>query len=111
MSSLAGPLKAAIFGGIIVGSASILAEHAQPIPAGLMSTLPVALPAIWFLSMEEIKMTKYAGAFALGISFYAVAAAAFYYLHIKRKMNKGSSLIYAMGVWAVLALTAYFLLR
>lgn len=110
MPGLEGPLKAALLGGLIVGAASFLAENADPVPAGLISTIPIALPAIWFLSLEGDELKSYSKAFVAGMGAYVVAAFVFYNLHIHRKIPRGTSLIVAMSVWVGLCLLAYVLL-
>lgn len=108
-----GPVKAAVFAAAIVGFASYLAENSRPLLAGVIATLPVALPAMWFLSVDQKGISDfhdYAWAFALGITAYFISAMTFYYLCAHRKIPRKRAILYAMGLWFTLAVVIYFVL-
>jgi len=108
-----GPVKAAVFAAVIVGFASYLAENSRPLLAGVIATLPVTLPAMWFLSVDQKGISDfhdYAWVFALGITAYFIIAMTFYYLCAHRKIPRKKAILYAMGLWFTLAVVIYFVL-
>jgi len=106
-------IKAVIFASIIVGGATYFAETAQPMKAGLIATIPVALPAIWFMTIDvndRGKLEDYAWTFMLGIASYFLAAVTFYYLFVHRRFDKKKAIGCSMAVWLGLVILSYFFL-
>ena len=105
-----GPIKAAALAAVIIGVASYLAENSQPILAGIITTIPVALPAMWFLGVKDPQEFKdYTWAFTLGIASYFIAIMTFYYMCAYKEIPKKTAILYAMGLWLGLVVLAYFI--
>jgi len=96
-----GPMKAAMLAAFIVGTATYLADKSNPILAGLLVTIPVALPSIWFID-NDISLKEYTWSFALGILIYFMVILLFYNLVIHREIDRKKGIIMAMGVWVLI---------
>ena len=104
-------IQSSLFAAIIVALATYLAYHSQPLLAGFIVSIPVALPALWFLELESRgKYENYTWSFFLGIGAYFITTLVFYYLFAQRDMSLQSSILISMGVWFVLVLFAYYTL-
>lgn len=107
--SLTGPVRAAIIAAFIVGVATYFAETSRPELAGILATIPVALPTIWLLS-DDVPLKDYMWSFTLGISAYLLAAVLYYYLVAFHSVSRKRGLVIAMGIWLILVLLVYFAL-
>ena len=79
--------------------------------AGFLIAIPVALPSMLFFDSNNTHEYKdYAWAFCLGMTAYLIAIIAFYYLYTFKNLQQKTAVVYALGIWFVLVIMAYFFL-
>lgn len=98
-------IRVGIFAAILVGIATYMAEGVHSRLAGLIITIPVALPSLWFLTTKHNK--PYAQSFFTGISLYFLAACLFYYLHVKKHLEMKRSIEISVAFWLISAIIVY----
>ncbi len=104
-------VRAALFAAFIIGFATYLAMHSQPILAGFLVTIPVTLSTMLFIDEKNVDGFKdYIWAFCLGIISYTIAVITFYHLYTRRNVDKKTAIIYSIGLWFGLVVLAYFIL-
>jgi len=100
-------LRGALIAGLVIGTALYLADNSHPALAGLVATIPLALPTM--ILLEEHQVKDYSFSLALGVASYVCAAFLFYHLYAKEKWNRWKALLTSMILWITLALLAYYL--
>lgn len=104
------PLRSALLAALVVGTAVYLAENNNPVIAGLLVTIPVSLPAIWFIKNDKSSLHDYAWSFMLGFITYCIAVILFYCLLTKFNLKKKKAIIFAMTAWLIMIILVYFVL-
>lgn len=103
------PLRAAVLAALVVGTATYLAENSYAVTAGLLVTIPVSLPAIWFIQRDRKALKEYTWSFLLGFIIYFLSLSLFYYLLSKRNYDKKKAILTSMFFWFVGILFVYFI--
>lgn len=101
-------VKAAIFAAIIVGTSNYLATNANPLVAGFLCSIPVALTSMIFLDTSKRKTEDFAWTFCIGNVTYGIIATIFYYLYTFKGFTQKNAVMCSMGLWFVLVTTAFF---
>ena len=107
---IVGPIRASLLAALVVGTAVYLAENNSPVIAGLLVTIPVSLPAIWFIKNDKSALRDYAWSFMLGFITYCIAVIIFYCLITKLNYDKEKAIITTMGIWLLMIILVYLIL-
>ena len=108
--ALENPVRSALLAAFIVGTAVYLAENNNPVLAGLLITIPISLPAIWFIKNDKSALKDYSWSFMLGFIVYCLAIILFYFLLTKFHYEKKEAIIISMSIWFIMIISVYFIL-
>lgn len=107
-------IRASAVAAIIVGISAFLSQKSYSyfLLAGLLITIPIALPSLWFIEHKNSEgMKNYVKGFATGITLYCIAALCFYYMIAKLGYDKKNAIIIAMILWAIMIWIFYMFFR
>lgn len=100
-------IKGAILGAITTGFALYFADSAHPAVAGVLATIPIALPSVIF--MQEGQVQDFIFSVGIGVFSYVLALGLFYHLYIVKSWSIFNAMVTAMSVWIVMAILTYCL--
>lgn len=98
-------VKEFLLGGTMVAAISYLGNSVNPLLAGLLGGIPIALPSLYFVQgTHNIKVVSTTLLVSTFLLFTTVVI--FYYLHFVKQSgeSKNKALIWSMVIWLIITL-------
>lgn len=103
--SIKGPIIAAITAAMLVFASAYYAENKDIVVAGLIATIPIAIPVTLFLN-EKGAYQDWTHSFLIGTMIYVICALSLH-LFYSHGLSKGNSVVGSMIVWILLVCFYY----
>jgi len=93
--------KEFMIGGTFVAVISGLGNYVDPLLAGLIAGIPIGLPSTIFIN-GKLKSKEYVTNLTITSALLLAVTLLFYYIYIKKDIEKKKSIAIAMGIWIII---------